>query len=215
MHLTIKKAQQETGADLNRRQFIKTGLFGGLLLSTVHLGACSTKTLKAPLNSNQQSPYRFLTRDDALMLSALLPAMLAQNWPSGPAEQRQAEADTLQRIDTFLVRVGSFNQHEIRKLFDLLQMRLARGLATGIWRNWETTDKQQIEAFLQDWKHSVIGLFNSGYNGLSDIICFAWYSNPQNTLSFGYSGVPEHVLQSLPQFHNATQQATQLTGSTS
>jgi len=201
MNIKIKTSQQVTDIDLKRRQFLKTGLLGGLLLSTAHLGACSSKTLIAPLNTNQYSPYLFLTREDAIMLSALLPAMLAQNWPASPVAQRQAEADTLQRIDTFLLRVGAFNQHEIRKLFDLLQVRLARGLTSGIWRSWENTDRQQIEAFLQSWKHSGISLFNSGYNGLSDIICFAWYSNPQNTLAFGYAGVPDHVAQNLPQFH--------------
>lgn len=176
------------------------------MLSTVHLGACSSQALKSPLNPNSQSPYAFLTREDAIMLSALLPAMLAQNWPSNPAEQRQAEADTLQRIDLFLVRIGAFNQHEIRKLFDLLQVRLARGLTTGIWRDWETASHAQIEAFLQAWKHSSINLFNSGYNGLSDIICFAWYSNPINTSRFGYTGVPEYVSQHLPQFRAASEQ---------
>lgn len=173
------------------------------MLSTVHLGACSSQTLKSPLNRNPQSPYAFLSKQDAIMLSAMFPAMIADNWPATAAEQRQAEADTLQSIDAFLVRLGAFNQTEIRKLFDLLQMRVARGLTTGIWRDWDKTGTEQIEQFLQGWKHSSISLFNSGYNGLSDIICFAWYSRPEHTRDFGYAGPPRYVLEGLPQFQSA------------
>jgi len=203
MSTIIKNASSETPASLNRRQFLKTGFLGGVLLSTVHLGACSSQTLKSPLNRNPQSPYAFLSKQDAIMLSAMFPAMIADNWPATAAEQRQAEADTLQSIDAFLVRLGAFNQTEIRKLFDLLQMRVARGLTTGIWRDWDKTGTEQIEQFLQGWKHSSISLFNSGYNGLSDIICFAWYSRPEHTRDFGYAGPPRYVLEGLPQFQSA------------
>lgn len=203
MTTKIKTLSPTESTTLDRRQFLKTGLLGGVLLSTVHLGACSSQALKNPLNRHPKSPYAFLTKADALMLSALFPAMIADNWPSTETDRRQAEAETLQRIDAFLIRLGAFNQDELRKLFDLLQIRVARGLTTGIWRNWENTDSQQVEQFLQGWKHSSISLFNSGYNGLSDIICFAWYSEPKHTQDFGYSGPPPYVLEALPQFQSA------------
>jgi len=202
MTIKIKTPSPIEPSGLNRRQFLKTGLLGGAVLSTLHLGACTSQALKTPLNRHSQSPYAFLTKADAIMLSALFPVMIADNWPDAAADKRQAEADTLQRIDAFLIRLGAFNQNEIRQLFDLLQMRVARGLATGIWRDWENTDSQQIEQFLQGWKHSSISLFNSGYNGLSDIICFAWYSHPEHTRTFGYSGPPRYVLEGLPQFQS-------------
>jgi hypothetical protein len=197
---SIKTPSPLESSTLDRRQFLKTGLLGGVLLSTAHLSACSSQALKSPLNQNPQSPYVFLTRDDAVMLSAMLPAMIAGNWPETDNQQRQAEARTLTRIDQFLSRMGAFNQHEIRKLFDLLQLRPARGLTTGIWRDWQNTDAEQVDAFLQRWKHSSINLFNSGYNALSDILCFAWYTDPLNTQAFGYSGPPDYLLESLPQF---------------
>lgn len=200
MTTIIKTSSPSATSSLNRRQFLKTGLLGGVLLSTVHLGACSSQALKSPLNPHVQSPYVFLTKDDAIMLSAMLPAMIGDNWPSDSSQRYQAEAETLARIDLFITRIGESNQHEIRKLFDLLQLRLARGISTGIWRDWQNTDTEQVEQFLLRWKHSAISLFNSGYNGLSDIICFAWYSHSENTRNFGYSGPPRYVLENLPQF---------------
>lgn len=188
---------------VSRRQFIKTGLLGSAALSTVHLTACSSHALKMPFNHTQHSPYQFLTKDDAIMLSAILPAMLAQHWPSNEKDKHMAEADTLQRIDLFLSRLGHYNLSEVRKLFDLLQFTPARGLTTGIWSHWENTTTQDVNVFLKRWKFSSIKLFNSGYNALSDILCFAWYSHPQNTQHAGYSGPPAYALDSLPQFQKA------------
>ncbi len=185
---------------ITRRRLLKTGLLGSLVLSTAHLSACSGKALKSPYHGIEQSPYTFLTKADALMLCRLFPAMMAQHWPTETREIQHAEVLMLSRLDTFLQRLGHFNQSEIRKLFDLLQFGPARGLTTGIWRGWEHTTTADVEAFLQRWKSSRFSLFTSGYNALSDIICFTWYSHPVNTRSFGYSGPPQAVLDGLPQF---------------
>lgn len=193
----------QTGAEalpLSRRRFLKTGLLGTAALSTIHLTACSSQSLKSPFNTVNSSPYQFLTKDDAIMLSAILPAMIAHNWPQERPEQIKAEADTLQDIDLFLSRLGQFNLSEVRKLFDLLQSTVARGLTTGIWGSWENASTEDIDHFLNRWKFSSISLLNSGYNALSDILCFAWYSNPRNTTYAGYSGPPAYAVASLPQF---------------
>lgn len=189
---------------LSRRQLIKTGLFGSIALSTAHITACTSHAIKSPLNGIEKSPYQFLTKQDAVMLSAILPVMVATNWPNTSIERRSAEAQTLQRIDLFLSRLGHHNLSEVRKLFDLLQFTPARGLSTGIWSSWENASNKEVNQFLNRWKFSAISLFNSGYNALSDILCFAWYSAPENTANAGYLGPPEHALQGLPQFQQQT-----------
>lgn len=198
--MKIKKQTSAARPTLSRRQLLKTGVLGATALSTIHLAACSSHALKSPFNEVSSSPYRFLTKDDAIMLSAILPVMMAHNWPTVKPAQLNAEAEALQRIDLFLSRLGHYNLSEVRKLFDLLQFTLARGLTTGIWRSWENTKTEDIENFLNRWKFSSISLLNSGYNALSDILSFAWYSNPSNTAYAGYTGPPSYALESLPQF---------------
>lgn len=205
--MTIQIKNKEVSVltkNFSRRRLLKTGLVGSIALSTVHITACSSHALKSPFNGIDRSPYQFLTKDDVIMLNALLPVMIAQNWPKNTQEKPLAEAESLHRIDLFLSRLGHYNLSEVRKLFDLLQFTAARGLTTGIWSNWETASHDEINQFLNKWKFSSIRLFNSGYNALSDILCFAWYSNPKNTRYAGYSGPPKHVLAALPQFQRNT-----------
>jgi hypothetical protein len=211
--MKIKNQTSAAQPSLSRRQLLKTGFIGATVLSTIHLTACSSHAIKSPFNQNKASPYQFLTKDDAIMLSAILPAMMAHNWPSEEQAKLHAEAETLQRIDLFLSRLGHFNLSEVRKLFDLLQLTPARGLTTGIWKNWENTTPEDIDHFLNRWKFSSLNLLNSGYNALSDILCFAWYTNPSNTDYAGYSGPPNYALESLPQFQMKINTDSQMTSS--
>lgn len=201
--MKIKNQTSAASTSLSRRQLLKTGFMGAAALSTIHLTACSSHAIKSPANKALSSPYQFLTKDDAIMLTAIFPAMMAHNWPPLKQNQLMAEAETLYRIDLFLSRLGDFNLSEVRKLFDLLQFRVARGLTTGIWKSWENTNADDINNFLNRWKFSSISLLNSGYNALSDIISFAWYSKQTNTAYAGYSGPPAYALASLPQFQKS------------
>lgn len=202
--MLIKKITSEPTPQVSRRQFIKTSIIGASVLSSIHLTACTSNAIKSPFHQHKLSPYKFLTREDVLMLNAIFPAMIGAKWPKNLSDKISAETDLLARMDEFLSRLGQFNLNEVRKLFDLLQFTPARGLTTGIWKDWSHTNAQDVEHFLQRWKHSSISLFNSGYNALSDIICFAWYSNPVNTRYAGYTGPPKHALEGLPQFQSTS-----------
>jgi len=137
-----------------------------------------------------------------VLLAALAPAIVDRHWPETPAMRVAAMNNLSGRVDRFIVRMGDHNIREMRKLFDLLNSGLMKGLTTGIWSDWDEADNKDIQRFLNDWKHSRFALFNSAYNALSDIIGFAWYSDPTHTKGLGYAGPPAHAIESLPQFQN-------------
>ncbi len=193
----------EPTTSLSRRQLLQRGLLGSALLSTASLSASLSGCTSTPTPISAQSGqtvYRFLRKDDIVLLAALAPAIMDQHWPQTETAHIDAMNTLAPRIDRFIMRLGDFNIREMRKLFDLLNSGFMRGLTTGIWRDWNETDREEVHRFLQDWKFSRFALFNSAYNALSDIIGFAWYSMPANSGPMGYSGPPAYVIDSLPQF---------------
>ncbi|MDX1452753.1 MAG: hypothetical protein R3183_09365 [Oleiphilaceae bacterium] len=194
---------QTPPADPSRRQLIKRGAMGSLVLASASsasfLSGCASKIVKPPFNTQEHAVYQFLNRDDVLMISAIAPVIIDTHWPS-EAEPAKAARDTLlQRVDTFITRLGDHNMHEIRQLFDLLNQRITRGLTTGLWAPWPQQEPAAIENFLNDWKSSRFALFNNAYNALTDIIGFSWYSAPQHSTAFGYAGPPAYLYEALPQ----------------
>jgi len=196
----LKKSQNE----LSRRQLIKTGLFGSVILTVSSGAAVFSPSLLADeklrsADSARQS-YQFLEDKDVTLITALLPAIIGSNWPENTEHQTLATSAALISADQFIFRLGDFNKGEIRKLFDLLHFTPSRILVTGIWAKWEDITPAQAQGFLQSWKTSRFSLLTGAHNALSDILAFSWYSNPKNTAHLGYSGPPQFVVNSLPQF---------------
>ena len=187
---------------LSRRQLIQTGLFGSAILSISSGAAALTASTEDRIETLQVNghSYIFLSKDDLILVTALLPAILDLHWPTDPKLQKEATTKTLKSIDLYISRLGTFNTSEIRKLFDLLNFRMTRFLIAGIWSSWDKVNPKQVDDFLNSWKISRFSLLTGGYNALSDILAFCWYSNPENTTKLGYSGPPDFVLEALPQF---------------
>ncbi len=200
----MKKKVPDSNASLTRRQLIRTGFIGSAILSgasaTAVLSGCASKPEQYSLGHGKNSVYQFLNKQDVALVAALVPAIVGDQWPEHETEQNMALGLSLERTDRFISRMGSYNLGEVRKLFDLLNQRLMRGLTTGIWSPWEKTSNEDVATFLTDWKHSSFSLFNGAYNALTDIIGFAWYSSPANTAHLGYGGPPAYLIDSLPQF---------------
>jgi len=201
------KPQSLIGSKLNnpsRRGFLRAGVIGSALLASMSgvsvLTGCSSKPEPSSLSASGGTAYLFLNKEDIVMVAALIPVIVGDSWPQSESAQTDAIGMTLERVDRYLSRMGAFNMKEIRQLFDLLHLRLARGLAAGIWSDWERATHSELDDFMASWRHSSISLFNNAHNALADIIGMAWYSNPVMAKEIGYNGPPDYVLQSLPQF---------------
>ncbi len=155
-----------------RREFLKTGLAGSLLLNAA---ACSH-----PGENNGR----------AQVLSALIPVMLAGALSTRPENASRQISRTLSGVETVIDGLSLAAQEEIGKLFDLLAFPLTRMLAAGLWSPWEEATPASLNAFLDSWRHSRFDLLKSGYAALHDLILGTWYAQPESWAVIGYPGPP-------------------------
>ncbi len=194
-----------------RRRFLKTGLGGALLLGTLGttaaLNGCSTSPA-GPIGTADPAtgaPYqfRFLTVNDIDLFRALLPAIVGPGLPAQPAERARTLNSTIERIDAGICMFGPANQKELRQLFDLLSFGPTRITVARVWSSWPGVSPDQAAAFLERWRTSSIGLFNSGYIALTKISNVSFYGDESQWQLSGYPGPPRWAMDSLPQFNNA------------
>lgn len=154
-----------------RRQFLQTGLAGGLLLS---LAGCTR-----PSANGRRSA----------MLAAIVPVMLAG--ALGSNNRDSAVTRTVSAVETAITGLALPAQKEIGELFDLLAFAPTRLLAAGLWTDWPQATSAEIGSFLDTWRHSRFDLLKSGYAALHDLIFGAWYASPESWPAIGYPGPPE------------------------
>ena len=158
---------------ITRRQFLKTGLAGGVLLN---VAGCTR-----PSENGGRTA----------ILSALIPVVLAGALPANTSEAAPQIVRTISGIEKTIAGLSLSAQKEIGELFDLLAFAPTRILAAGLWSTWAEANPEALVAFLESWRHSRFDLLKSGYSALHDIIFGAWYAHPDSWESIGYPGPPE------------------------
>lgn len=170
---------------LSRRNFLKLSATSAALLSigggTAVLAGCSRSEPAA-------SGYEFLRAADLVLLNALSLAIVPGGLPTEPSARSKSLQTITKGIDSTCVRLGSPSQKKIRQLFDLLTAGLTRRLAAGVSKPWNEASAQEVTAFLNKWRHSSIGLFNSGYRVLVTFITLTHYASPEGAKGTGYPG---------------------------
>lgn len=156
-----------------RREFLKTGLAGGLLLNAA---ACAR-----PAENDGR----------ARVLSALIPAMLAGALSPQTQDAARQINRTLSGVETAIDGLSLGAQKEIGELFDLLAFPLTRMLVAGLWSPWEEATPSSLNTFLESWRQSRFDLLKSGYAALHDLILGTWYAQPANWSAIGYPGPPQ------------------------
>jgi hypothetical protein len=156
---------------MQKRLFLKTGLFGAGLLA---IGAT----------------YYGLTRNRAeerqIVLKALIPAMLGSALPSDAKLNSVATAGNLSAVLTAIAGLSPAAQKEIDQLFGLLASPIGTRLA-GI-DSWHSASIAQLQHTLQSWRFHRFDLLQSAYHALHDLITGSWYADPTNWTAIGYSG---------------------------
>jgi len=69
-----------------------------------------------------------------------------------------------------------------------------------IWSSWENASTQSVDAFLERWRTSGVGLFNNGYIALTKVSNVAFYGHEDHWHLSGYPGPPAWAVDALPQF---------------
>jgi hypothetical protein len=169
-----------------RRQFLQTGLLGGVLLAGAAWWAAPRTE---PLPSAVPPGLAWLGAADAVLIGAIAPVILGL--PDVPRPL------VIEGVDRAVLALPAGVRQEIRQLFDLLGNGWGRRWLAGIDPPWAQADAADIARFLQRWQLSRLALLRSGYQGLHALIMAAWYGNPRSWAAIGYAQ-PAQVMAVLP-----------------
>lgn len=174
-------SQPVASAALSRRDFLRTGTLGGMLLAT----GSATAMLAGCAKPHPAANHAFLREQDIRVLTALIPVVLKGALPEGEA-QAAAVDNTLKSLDRFIGNTSPGAMAPLYQLFDLLSLAPARVALCRLWPDWPDASEDELEAFLLRWRDSSVGLFRAGYAGLVKIITASWYLLPESWPATGY-----------------------------
>jgi hypothetical protein len=163
---------------LSRRRFIQAGLLGAGTLLVARAAYVVTD------RSRQEE------RRHAVM-TAIVPALLANALPADPAERARALEATVDGVDAAIAGLPPHAQKELGDLFSLLALPPTRALLAGVWSPWEEAGTEVVARFLTDWRNSRYELLQSAYQALHQLVFAAWYGSPLAWRDIGYAGPPE------------------------
>jgi hypothetical protein len=163
---------------LSRRQLLVTGLAGGALLAGASWWAASRRDADA-------TPVTGLSSAGQTLFGAVGPVILGPAWPGAAAQPQLLSA-----VGQAIAQLSPAAQAEIGQLVDLLSLPPARVALAGVWPSWDHAPTADIAAFLQRWRDSRLGLLQSGYHALHDLVLGAWYADPATWGALGYAGPP-------------------------
>ena len=161
---------------VSRRQFIKTGRLGSLLLS-----------LSGWLNA---AGARHFSDSEREMLAAVVNAMLEGVLPTAKEQRRSLVAQTVDGVETAVGGLSVASQSEIGELFGLLVIAPGRVVVAGVGKPWREASVGEVGEFLQSWRSSRLSLLQGAYGALHDLIFGAWYGRPENWPAINYPGPP-------------------------
>jgi len=167
---------------LSRRQFLKTGAMGSMLLATGSAAALLTGCAQA----QPATGFVYLREAELKVLRAVIPSVLAGTLPEGKA-RAAALNKTLLSLDQLLATSSIAVGDQIHQLFALLSMAPTRIAMAGVWSDWPDASPADIDAFLLRWRDSRLELLRGAYLGLCKIINVAWYLLPESYAAVGYS----------------------------
>jgi hypothetical protein len=166
-----------------RRQFIKVGIAGGLVLA-------GARWLDRPQAAAVQAGLRFLDARGASMVAALVPVVLAGALPTEAAARRTAVDETVGAFDRAVAGLSPAVRKEVEELFAILRFAPTRLVFTGLWSSLEESPAEEIAGFLTRWRYSHFGIQRAGYQAITQLLQAAWYGNSASWAGIGYPGAP-------------------------
>ena len=163
----------------SRRQLITTGVVGAALL------ASATWWMSGRRGSARRLAVFALSPSGQALFAALAPVILGSAWPGVAARSRIIQAVTIA-----IGQLSPSAQREIGQLIDLLTLSPTRMALAAVMPSWDEASPETIAGFLQRWRESRLGLLQSGYQALHDLVVGAWYADPEAWQAIGYSGPP-------------------------
>jgi hypothetical protein len=134
------------------------------------------------------APEKFVLDGEAKSaLEAIVGAMLKGAMQAPSTQLIRAE---IARVQGAIAGLPLITQNEIQDLFGLLTLAPTRRFLAGIPDRWNDAKPEDVAAFLQSWRTHRIGMLQSAYHALHDLIIGPWYADEANWASIGYPGPP-------------------------
>lgn len=150
----------------------------------------ATRWLERPAPPSPSPAHRFLDRDGAAVIGALVPVVLAGAIPAPDAGREAAVRDVVDAFDRAVSGLAPSVRAEIDELLGLLRLAPSRYLLTGIGAPLEDAGEARIAQFLSRWRTSRFDLLRAGYQALTQLIQASWYGNAASWPAIGYPGPP-------------------------
>jgi hypothetical protein len=166
-----------------RRQFLKFGVAGGLLLAAAGVARAQRKSFRAATGTE---PLTVLTEGDGEVLAAIAPAILAGTGAAGASLHAIVGS-----IDRAVAGLAPHLQAEVKQLLALLACWPGRRILAGVSTPWPDATREEVSAFLERWRFSRWLLLQQAYHALHELVLAAWYARPDSWPAIGYPGPPE------------------------
>jgi hypothetical protein len=174
-------------AGLDRRRFLRRGLFGGALLV---FGGTLPFVFRSTLRGNgPRGPLRLLSADEY----AVLAAVAARIVPGDGADGRWPRAEALDcagKIDALMATVHPDVGNDFRRLLRLCESGFVGTFTAGSPRPFTRASVSEQDARLEAWRRSRLGILRSGYQALKRLADAVYYSSPEIYPLIGYPGPP-------------------------
>jgi hypothetical protein len=168
---------------MQRRTFLAVGAAGAAALAAA--GWWSWLRKPGPVAA------RALDDDAAMIVTALVPAILAGALPDAAPERAAAIRETVAGVDRAIAGLPPHARAEIGQLFALLALAPGRRAFAGVASPWPEAGVDEVTAFLDRWRASGWALKRTAYDALIKLVTAAWYGNPRSWPSIGYDGPPK------------------------
>ena len=166
---------------MNRRTFIRRGLFGGVLLA----GGGSIGLVAWPSDERVRArhPLRALDARQFAVLAAVAGRMV-----TAPKADPVVIAE---RLDAQMATAPAEVRADFGKLLLLLENAFAGFVLDGRARPFTRLSPEEQDDVLADWRDSRLALRRSGFSALRKLTQAAWYAAPEAWADVGYPGPPQ------------------------
>jgi hypothetical protein len=166
---------------MNRRTFIRRGLFGGLLLAVG--GSIGLVAWPSDLRVRARRPLRALDERQFAVLAAVAARMVVA--PGADA------VGIAERVDAQMATAPAEVRADFGKLLLLFENALAGFVLDGRARPFTRLGSAAQDDVLADWRDSRLALRRSGFSALRKLTQAAHYAAPEAWADVGYPGPPQ------------------------